>query len=301
MLRDEQASTIVDRIYEAAFAPELWPEALEATSTISSSASGAIFMFSDHSPVRAITEAHVQPLLDEFLAGDTWRFSESVQRMCSTQPASFVHVDDFMTSEEIKRDSVRKSASEFGIGSHVCTSIAMPSGELVLFVFQRWLRDGIYDQGAIDRLDELRPHLARAGLIAGRLDLERARTTVSALEEIGLPAAVMAGSGRVLTANSLLEDMTGVFLSPAHGGMALANRSANAAFPAGDRAEQGSSRRAVHRRSGRRRTARIDRSSVAVAAHRTRDLFWRRYPCRRDNSKRQRNHPIAEHSRACSI
>lgn len=230
MLRDEQASTIVDRIYEAAFAPELWPEALEATSAISSSASGAIFMFSDHSPVRAITEAHVQPLLDEFLAGDSWRFSESVQRMCSTQPASFVRVDDFMTSEEIKRDPVRKSASEFGIGSHVCTSIAMPSGELVLFVFQRWLRDGIYDQGAIDRLDELRPHLARAGLIAGRLDLERARTTVSALEEIGLPAAVMAGSGRVLTANSLLEDMTGVFLSPAHGGMALANRSANALF-----------------------------------------------------------------------
>jgi hypothetical protein len=62
MLRDEQASTIVDRIYEAAFAPELWSDALEAASAISSSASGAIFMFSDHSPVRAITEAHVQPL-----------------------------------------------------------------------------------------------------------------------------------------------------------------------------------------------------------------------------------------------
>ena len=153
-----------------------------------------------------------------------------MQRMCSTQPASFVRVDDFMTSEEINRDPVRKSASAFGVGSHVCTSIAMPSGELVLFVFQRWLRDGIYDQAAIDRLDELRPHLARAGLIAGRLGLERARTTVSALEEIGLPAAVMAGSGRVLTANSLLETMTGVFLPLAHGGMALAHKSANALF-----------------------------------------------------------------------
>ncbi|WP_245493158.1 MULTISPECIES: helix-turn-helix transcriptional regulator [unclassified Mesorhizobium] len=230
MPQDEQAFAIVDLIYEAAFAAELWPEVLGTASAISRSASGAIFVFSDHSPVRAITEAHVQPLLDEFMEADSWKFSESVQRMCSTQPASFVRVDDFMTGEEIERDPVRKSATAFGVGSHVCTSVPMPGGELVLFVFQRWLRDGIYDQAAIDRLDELRPHLARAGVIAGRLGLERAKTAVSTLREIGLPAAVMSGSGRVLTANPLLEDMAHVFLPTAHGGIALADEPANALF-----------------------------------------------------------------------
>ncbi|WP_292508687.1 helix-turn-helix transcriptional regulator [Mesorhizobium sp.] len=230
MPQDQPAVAIADRIYEAAFAAELWPEVLAATSAISRSANGAIFVFSDHSPVRAITEAHAQPLLDEFMDGGTWKFSESVQRMCSAQPASFVRVDNLITGEGIERDPVRKSATAFGIGPHVCTSIPMPGGELVLFVFQRWLKDGSYDQAAIDLLNGLRPHLARASLVAGRLGLERARTAVSILSEIGLPAAIMGGSGRVLTANPFFEDMADVFLPTAHRGMAIADQTANALF-----------------------------------------------------------------------
>ncbi|WP_254018867.1 helix-turn-helix transcriptional regulator [Mesorhizobium escarrei] len=228
--RDQQAFAIVDFIYEAAFAAELWSEVLAAASAISRSANGAIFVVSDHSPVRAITETHVQPLLDEFMKTDTWRFSESVKRMCATQPASFVRVDDFISCEEIERDPVRKGATAFGIGPHLCTAIAMPGGELVVFVFQRWLKDGSYDQAAIDLLNGLRPHLARAGLVAGRLGRERASTAVSILGEIGLPAAIMSGSGRALTANPFFEDMADVFLPTAHGGMAIADQTANALF-----------------------------------------------------------------------
>ncbi|WP_287288280.1 helix-turn-helix transcriptional regulator [Mesorhizobium sp.] len=230
MPQGQQAFAIVDRIYEASFAAELWPEVLAAASAISRSANGAIFVVSDHSPVRAITETHLQPLLDEFMKGDTWRFSESVKRLCAALPASFVRVDNFITCEEIERDPVRKSATAFGIGPHLCTAIPMPGGELVLFVFQRWLKDGSYDQAAIDLLNGLRPHLARAGLVAGRLGLERARTAVSILREIGLPAAIMSGSGRVLTANPLFEGMADVFLPTAHGGMAIADQTANALF-----------------------------------------------------------------------
>ncbi|RWO36391.1 MAG: helix-turn-helix transcriptional regulator [Mesorhizobium sp.] len=226
MPQGQQAFAIVDRIYEAAFATELWPEVLAVASAISRSANGAIFVVSDHSPVRAVTETHLQPLLDEFMKGDTWRFSESVKRLCAAQPASFVRV----ACEEIERDPVRKTATAFGIGPHLCTAIPMPGGELVLFVFQRWLKDGSYDQAAIDLLNGLRPHLARAGLVAGRLGLERARTAVSILREIGLPAAIMSGSGRVLTANPLFEGMADVFLPTAHGGMAIADQTANALF-----------------------------------------------------------------------
>ncbi|TJV27564.1 MAG: helix-turn-helix transcriptional regulator, partial [Mesorhizobium sp.] len=97
-------------------------------------------------------------------------------------------------------------------------------------VFQRWMKDGTYDRASVDRLDQLRPHFARAGMVSARLGLEQARATVSALETIGLPAAVMAASGRVLTSNSLLEEMTEMFLPTAYGGMAIANASANALF-----------------------------------------------------------------------
>jgi DNA-binding CsgD family transcriptional regulator len=53
----------------------------------------------------------------------------------------------------------------------------------------------------------LRPHLARAALISGRLGLERARAAVETLGFIGLPAAVISGSHRLLAANKLLEEL----------------------------------------------------------------------------------------------
>ncbi|MGX5801266.1 helix-turn-helix transcriptional regulator [Bradyrhizobium sp. Arg314] len=228
--QDHDDLDIADHIYEAAFVCELWPSALHAVSRLTSSAGGAIFTISDNMPVRAIGEAHLRPLLAEFVAGDAWTLSQSVQRVCDSQPASFVRIDDFITLAEIERDPVYRRARTFGVGSPVCTSIATPSGELVLFVFQRWLTDGDYDQAEVDRLNGLRPHLARAGLLAARLGMERARSTTSALREIGLPAAVLTKSGRVLAANSLLEEMASVFLPAAHGGLALGNAAADALF-----------------------------------------------------------------------
>ncbi|WP_287395426.1 hypothetical protein [Mesorhizobium sp.] len=43
---------LTDKIYEAAFVPELWGDALEAAGSLSGSATGAIFLFSGDSPVR---------------------------------------------------------------------------------------------------------------------------------------------------------------------------------------------------------------------------------------------------------
>ncbi len=231
---------LTDRIYEAAFVPDLWADALEAASGVSGSASGSIFVFSDGSPTRGrISDdppGHgnaletVRSVFDEFLMGDNWKLSPGVMRMYDLQPASFVHVEAFMTADEIERDVQRTRLRALGIGAHLCSAVAMPSGELVTFVFQRWTRDGAYDQSSVDRLDQIRPHFARAGLISARLGMEQARATVSALEAIGLPAAVMTASGRVLTANVLMEKMPSVFIATAHGGMALADISANLLF-----------------------------------------------------------------------
>jgi DNA-binding CsgD family transcriptional regulator len=76
----------------------------------------------------------------------------------------------------------------------------------------------------------MRPHLARAGLIAARLGLERAQSTVSALHQIGLPAAVMTISGRVLSTNALFEAMPATFLPSSHGGLAINDAEANRLF-----------------------------------------------------------------------
>jgi DNA-binding CsgD family transcriptional regulator len=61
---------------------------------------------------------------------------------------------------------------------------------------------GPVPRAVAERLDELRPHLARAGLLAGRLGLDRVRTAVATLELIGLPAVAVTPNGRAVAANA---------------------------------------------------------------------------------------------------
>ncbi len=227
-LDTESTSGIIDRIYEAAFLPDEWPEVLRAISALSGSAAGTFFLFGDDTPVRGRCEKVVQSLFDIFVAGDVWKLSDSVQHVYALRPASFTVVDDLLTAEQIERDPERIKLRAIGIGTNIAATIPMPTGELATFVFQRWLKDGTYGQPAIDLLNGFRPHLARASLIAARLGLERAREAVGALEAIGLPAAIMTAAGRVLATNDLLDRMSDVFLSGSHGGLAIAHRHANA-------------------------------------------------------------------------
>jgi len=221
---------LIDKIYEAAFVPDLWSGVLQDITAASASVGGAVFLFADEQPVRGKTVPLLQELLSEFLLGDTLQFSTAVSRMCAVQPASFVDVESFLTAEEIENDPVRVRLRGLGIGAHTCTAIQMPSGELAIFVFQRKLGEGRYNAASFGVLDTLRPAMARASLIAARLGLERAKGTVAAMTAIGLPAAVLSSSGRVLTANPLLEAMSSVFLPVAFGGMAIAEANANRLF-----------------------------------------------------------------------
>jgi DNA-binding CsgD family transcriptional regulator len=234
------ADDLIDRIYEAAFVPELWSSVLETAGDLSGSANGAIFVFHENAPIRgrfsdasprsAEALKDVRPLFDKFLAVDSWKVFPGVMRMYELQPARFVQVEDFMTPEEIANDPQRIAARAVGIGVNLCTAVPLPTGELVTIVFQRWLKDAGYDQASVERVDAMRPHLARAGMMAARLRLEQAKATVATLESIGLAAAVMSASGRVVTANALLEEMRTTFIATAHGRIALANVAANALF-----------------------------------------------------------------------
>jgi DNA-binding CsgD family transcriptional regulator len=221
---------LIECIYEAAFLPELWNAVLQKAGDLSASASAQIFYISENGPPRGTTLENLRPLFDEFVKGDTWKFCDSAQKMCAVQPASFVCVDDFMTQEEIMRDPARVMLREFGIGAHLCSAVAMPTGELATFVFQKWIEDGKHGQAEIDRLNALRPHLARASLVAARLGIERAEATASALETMGLPAAVLSASGRVMATNARLQRMDSAFLPVAHGGLAIADGKANRLF-----------------------------------------------------------------------
>jgi hypothetical protein len=106
----------------------------------------------------------------------------------------------------------------------------MPSGELVIFVHQRWLSDGPHERDEIGHLEHLRPHLSRASLMAVKLGLERAAGAVVSMELMGLPAAVLSKSGNVQATNTQFGAMASVFISTALGSLAIAAAEASRLF-----------------------------------------------------------------------
>jgi hypothetical protein len=74
---------------------------------------------------------------------------------------------------------------------------------------QRLTKCGPFERTVVQKLDELRPHLARSALMSARLQLERARIASETLAALGLPAVVLSEQGKVLAANSLIEALTG--------------------------------------------------------------------------------------------
>jgi DNA-binding CsgD family transcriptional regulator len=91
----------------------------------------------------------------------------------------------------------------------MATAIPIPTGENVTFILSRRMERGPFERVSADRLDELRPHLARSVLISARLQLERARVAGEALAAMGVPALVFNEAGKVLAANSVIEELTG--------------------------------------------------------------------------------------------
>ncbi|MBK1868618.1 helix-turn-helix transcriptional regulator [Aestuariivirga sp. YIM B02566] len=218
---------LIDAIYEAAFIPEKWPAILAGIAEAAASKSGGLVLFADGQPVRGTTIPSLQDLMDEFVSDETLRLSASTSCMSTVQPASFIDVDSFKKSEEIRDDPIRIQLRARGLGASARAIIPMPGGEIIHFVFQRGLEDGGYQPEHFALLDRLRPDMARAGLAATRLGLEHAHGTVNALATMGLPAAVLAANGRVKVSNTLFDQENALFVPTAFGRVALANPDGN--------------------------------------------------------------------------
>lgn len=219
---------IVDRIYEAAFVPDVWDSVLETTDRLSDSAGGAIFSFREGLPPRGRCVEHLRPLLHEFTTGDMWKSCHSANRMIEARPAEFVEVDHFLTEDEIQQDPIRVRLRAFGLESGLCAVIPIPGGDVVTFIHMKAATKIAYRPPEVEAMNALRPHLGRAALLAGRLGLEQAQNTVHVMEKLGLPAAVLTARGRVLAVNALLERLPKLFIPRAHGGLSLATSKADA-------------------------------------------------------------------------
>jgi DNA-binding CsgD family transcriptional regulator len=218
---------LVDRIYECSLVPELWPSVLDELGRIAEAPGGSLF----------ITKAQVQywtaaPVVRERAGrmvneGWIWRGQFSA-RGFAARHAGFLTDLDLFTRDELNQEPIyRDFWRPQGVGWAVGTAMPIPTGENVSIILTRRTERGPVERPFVQKLDELRPHLARSALMSARLQLERARMASKTLAALGLPALVLNEQGKVLTANTLIETLTGYVQWRAQDRVSLKDRAAD--------------------------------------------------------------------------
>ena len=205
MDEDEQ---VLDRIYEAGAIPELWPKLLEEFDRIADVAGSVLFAVRNGA-VRWVASPSFSDLATGYMERGYAGNDNRTARLLGAHHAGFLTDLDVFSREEWEADPIRRSYWEpRGYGWGVATNVEVPTGDLLIFHGERRLEQGPPDRATIERLDRLRPHLARAAMLTNRISFERVQAAVAALEIVGIPAAVLDERGQAIATNTLIDKIT---------------------------------------------------------------------------------------------
>jgi DNA-binding CsgD family transcriptional regulator len=198
--------SLIDSVYEASVIAEKWPNVLMDLSARHRGNGGALFVITPSGAQRWTVSPDLRPQLEEFLRDGWAELNQRPARLAKLNYNGFANDLDVFTPEEIEADPVYSNFyPSRDMGWAAGTMIPVPSGDTLVFSFERAFRKGPFEDHELIALDALRPHLARAALLSSRLELQRAQAMTAALEIIGLPAAVLRKGGRLYAANPSFE------------------------------------------------------------------------------------------------
>lgn len=198
---------LIDKIYECSFVPELWPGVLDALAGIIEARGGSLFVGKGASTYWSASDINrdrtERCVHENWLARGTF-----AARLFGARHPGFITEYDAFTPEELEIEPIyRDFLRPGGIGWGAATVLPMATGERVILAVNRLYDRGPVEKHFVDRLDALRPHLARAILMSARLQLERARVASETLGRLGLPAVVLNEQGKALAANDLMNSV----------------------------------------------------------------------------------------------
>jgi DNA-binding CsgD family transcriptional regulator len=227
---------LVEQIYECAFMPESWPCVLGSLAQTGAARGAALFVSNSVKPLVWTVSPGVQDIMESFVKSGYFMRQKRV--LINLEFRSRTHYNGFLTESHINLTEADLATDplyvEFlwplGLGWSAVSSFPLPTGDRLFFTLERDRDRGPMDSDEIQRLNELRPHLARSALISARLHLERARIAAETLALIGLPALVFDAGGKVLAANGLIEAQKSLFHWRAHDQVSLTDAAADTLF-----------------------------------------------------------------------
>ena len=219
---------LIDQIYECAFVPELWSGVLGRLGEIATARSNWMFVVNDERSQFVGSNKAIEAAAAMLLQSGEVARSQRLARLVAARHPGFLREVDIYTPEELQADPFYQNyIFPLGLGSAAATLIATPTKDRLVVVFEREYARGPVEPDAIQRLNSLRPHIARSLMTAARLRLERVHAASAALAALGLPAVMLDGKGRVLSANGLAETLAGTLRWNARDEVAFADRAAD--------------------------------------------------------------------------
>ena len=160
--------------------------------------------------------------------------TQATPRLLALDRCGFATEEEVYTREEwLAEPHVVEWSRDWGFDHAAATAIHNPSGELMVIHIERLADRPAFNRKDLDVLDSVRPHLARAALLAARWRLEKLRAAAEALAAIGLPALIVDRNARALAANKLVEDLAGYVRWLPKDRIALIDPAANGMFRLG--------------------------------------------------------------------
>lgn len=232
--REHDLESVIDAVYECALLPENWPSVLDLLVDVVDAHGAFLFTYDPEDPRWVFADCIREESrvgLDKFMAWGGLHKLPRIERGKALMHPGFVTDHMLFTVDEMERDPFyRDFWFPRGFGFAAATFIRVPTGELQILSVERLLSRGPLEREVLDRMDVLRPHIARAAVMTARIRQQKLQATAAALDLVGLPAVILNESGRVLAANGGAESLGTAIRWLAHGRMALADFAANAAL-----------------------------------------------------------------------
>ncbi|WP_426239743.1 helix-turn-helix transcriptional regulator [Pararhizobium sp. DWP1-1-3] len=220
--------TLIDRIYEAAVIPELWPDVCASLAEEVSGFSAGILTIDTDSTMRWVCSPNIAEQMERYAASEVKLQNPRPERSMQLSPMAFARDVDLMTAEEIAADPIYNTfLRPVGLGWSMGAVLTEPSGHTLIFDMIGRSSDGPFSIAALDRANSLKGDLARATLIASRMVFRQAESIAATLALIGLPAAVLGNDNRVLAMNDDMEALSPRIRTGAANRISLKNPTVN--------------------------------------------------------------------------
>lgn len=198
---------LIDQIYEAGVLPQKWQSILHQLAEISGG-EGTLLFATSPGPPRWIASHAIESRILDWTRSKWFLNNPRGQRLVPIMEPRFLTDLDALTEAEMdESDYYTEFLRPRGLGWCVGTTIRSPAGDALVFSVEKAYDKGPVTHDVAERLNGLRPHLARAALLSARLGLERVQSAVATLELVGLPAVALTADGRVVSANHRFQKL----------------------------------------------------------------------------------------------